>query len=400
VNFQPINKFFVPTLLLTVVLLSVMSAAFDRRESRLRSTQQEFLSAQQVAWAQEDAQRAMTAREKVVARAGVRAEELLKAFGGPVQAAVKNPDLSIQEMLAETASACAPTGTRVSVSVDSFTEFNLAITLRERLTSIQEAKICQCLLTNAAPYVHSIRFILGNDVLVELNRQAIESVTDWRSAPVGKIEGLLSTTEVQDLPSLANNAASDETSAEQDLSPEQKKFSEAEKYFEEDQIKHLRTLNGLAAGLYETSRLDTLRSRGELQSRIASLNELTTQLSSERDFFASRPTDMERLLNDQGLNPLVIAITKRDVIEQDQAESAGIAEVFDAISAYRDQMRLFLTSMASYWGQWTAEPATQKIQFTTPAAHDAYVLGTALLTQRAQSMQRAFELLNNSKPPK
>jgi hypothetical protein len=146
--------------------------------------------------------------------------------------------------------------------------------------------------------------------------------------------------------------------------------------------------------------LDTLQSRGQLQSRVASLDKLTSQLSSERDFFANRSTDMEQSLINQELSPLVIAIMKRNMIAQDQAESAAFAQLFDAVSAYRDETRVFLTGMASHWGEWTAERATRRIQFTTPGARDAYVRGAALLTQRAQSVQHAFESLGDFKQPK
>ncbi len=185
------NAFFASTLVLTLLAGWAMWKGYDRREVRLRAEQRQFLVDQRASWARQDAAQAVASQQRTAERERARAAEVLKALGGPAEAAIKNPELNIQQMLEQTARLCAPSGASTSVIVDRFTEFDVAFVLPETLTVTRLAGISQCLLKGGAPYVHSIRFIQGNELVAELDGLAIESLTNSSAASVESLEGLL-----------------------------------------------------------------------------------------------------------------------------------------------------------------------------------------------------------------
>jgi Zn-dependent M32 family carboxypeptidase len=109
---------------------------------------------------------------------------------------------------------------------------------------------------------------------------------------------------------------------------------------------------------------------------------------------------MEHLLKDQGLDPLLINIVTRGVSDRTQAETSIFVNLFNAISAYQEQIRTFLAEMKEQEGEWDIDLNTQLIQFTTSAARDKYVLGSNLVANSAGMVQQAFQAWANYKPSK
>ena len=262
---------------LTVILGWAIHEKYAGWESRQPAQQDLLLDAQQSVWAREDAEQAQADQQAALDRQKTYAAEEANVLGGPLGMAVKTPGLSIQQMLNQIALACAPAGTEVSVTVDRFTEFDVAFVLNRTLALAQMAEISRCLLTNGTPYVHSLRFIQGNEVLAELSGANLESVTNWNDLSVDAVKELL----------VAANASNDSTnetvsspmagtdsSAGQDLSPDQLKIKAVQDAFQNDFSNHLRRLNGLLAELNQDTGLSGLQSASQLQSRINSLNDI------------------------------------------------------------------------------------------------------------------------------
>ena len=398
--FRRINKIYVTTILLTLALGWIIWVKYADKESRLREEQSQFLAGQRTVWLQQDADRALTTNQKVLERKRTYAEEVVKALGGPVAAVTKNPALDIRQMLDQIARACAPAGTEVSVTVDRFTEFEVTMVLSGPSTFTRLAEISKCFLTNCIPYVHSLQFIQGNEVLAGLNGVAIESVTNWNDVSVESVQELLLAAGTQSQPaavSLTKNDGNTALTDGEDLAPDQIKLSEAQNTFKKHFADHVRVLNELVTNLSQAAQLDSFKSRDQLQSRINSLDQLGLRLAAEREFFMNQSADLERLLNDQGFDPLLISIIKRDFNKQNKAEEPILTNLFDAISGYQSQIRAFLTSMESHWGEWVVENNTHQFQPTTSAANDAYVLGEESVRQRAESVQDAFQSWANYK---
>jgi hypothetical protein len=396
-------RFGASALVLALFIGGLIWVKFDAKESRLEAEQRRLLSDQRIAWAQEDAQRAIAAEQEVAQRAKARAEKLVAALGGPVEAAFKNPELGIGQMLNQVALACAPPNSRVSVTVDRFTEFIVSVTLPGRLTSTQLADIAQRLLQKGVPYVQSVRFIQNDLVLAELDWPAIESVTDWSRVSLEEVARLISPANAMEQPSptfASANEGGASNPAPEDLSPDQRKIEAANNAFKENYRTHFSALKNLVASLDQASRLDTLWTRERLESRIASLDQLATALSAERQFFFNQPAEMNRLLKAQALEPLAITIITRNMKDLAQSESAVYAGVFDALAAYGEQIQAFLKGMGNHWGEWQADSSTKAVLFTSAAAREAYRSGSAQLAQSGESDQKAFQSWASYQPPK
>ncbi len=400
---QPINKFSAWIIILTLLLGWIMWGEFNRRESQLRAEQIQFLAVQPTTWAKEDAEHALAARQKSLELEKAYAQEQARALGGPIEAATKDPALDIRRMLNQIAIASAPADTEVSVTVDRFTEFDVALVLRQPLSLNEVAGITKVFLENTAPYVHSLRFIHGNEVLAQLKQDAIESITNWTAASADSIQTLLLISDTESEPRTAAMAAGD-TSATQtdkkDLTRDQIKIDQAQSTFTTHYNEHAHLLQKLAHDLSQAAQLDSVKSRAQLKAQIASLDQLATRLATERNFFLHQSADLELLLKGQELDPLVVSIIKRDVENRNQEQAAILSRLFDSLSTYQQQIKTFLAGMETTWGEWAVEPGTRQIQFTSARAQDAYSLGFVPVRASAQMVENNFRSWANDKPAK
>ena len=390
-NFQPTNKSCAIATVVALLLVWVVAVIFNVRESGLRTGQLAFVQAQQAIWSQQDVDRAMNAEQAAAERKRKYAEAMARALGGPIGAATKDPALDIREMLAQTGLACAPSNTEVSVTVDRFTEFDVAFVLHESLTFTRLAGISKLFLENGVPYVHGIRFILGNEVLAQLGGAEIESVTNWHAASDKSVEELLLASSEQSQPEVTAGAGSDNNTAQadpQDLIPDQITIQQAQKAFTNEYSQQIQILNDLVSDLNYVAQLGTLHDR-DLQSRIEWTGQQPAQIAALREFFLNQASEMERLLGGHGLDPLVVAIVKRRIATRTEAQAPFITALFDALSDYQTQVQAFLATMQSHQNEWFVQSGTTRIQFSTTATHDAY-------TAAADSVKRSLATLEDA----
>jgi hypothetical protein len=397
-----INKIFAGPFLLTIVLGLAIWLAFDGREARIRGEQHRFLDERRSVWQQEDEGRAIRARGKLREWEKASAQETIAALGGPIEAAIKDPELDIRRMLEHMGSACAPANTSVSVTVDQFTEFDVAMVLHEHLSLPELAAISKDFLKRAVPYVAGIRFIQGNEVLAELDSAAIDSVTDWSGVPADSVQALLLAAAIPGQAGLAggandSNAAPPNTEA---LNPDQLTIKDAQTTYKKDSDEHGRALNELVADLNQAAQLDSLQSQSQFESRFRWLDQLAAKLAVEREFFMDQAADMERLLSGKGLDPLIVTIITRGIKERQVDQSVILTNYFQADSAYLDQIRAFLTSMRNYLGEWDVDRTTHRIRFSTVDAQDAYTLGVKSLDASVQVVNDAFQAWANRQAAK
>lgn len=116
---------------------------------------------------------------EVAERRAVQAREIDIVLGGPVARILKDPDLTLSEMLRRVALACAAPGAEAVVRVEHFTEFDLVVSLRSLESPLALADTARCILGHGARYLNSLRFTYDTNLLLELGRQQIESVGNW-----------------------------------------------------------------------------------------------------------------------------------------------------------------------------------------------------------------------------
>jgi hypothetical protein len=384
-------------ILLAALLDWAVWNGFDYREDRLRAEHEQLLANQQAVWAKEKVKRALDAKQKSVEMEKAYAQQLIKAFGGPIETAIKTPGLDIQHMLRQLAIASAPAGTEVTVTVSRFTEFDAALVLHQSLSFRQMAAITKTFLKNGGPYIHNLRFIQGNEVLAQLDDAAIGSIPDWNTASADSVQALLSAPETEFESTATTTAAND---SNEDLSPDQIKINQVQRTFKAHFSEHVSRLEKVMADLDQTAQLDSVTSWDQLDTRITSLNQLASRLATERQFFLNQTAELEQLLNGQDLDPLLVTIMKRDMQNLNRNEAAILSDLFDSITAYQDKIKTFLGVMKSHWGEWTPEPATHQIRFTTADAQNTYSLAMIPVEASAQLVQANFRSWANYKPPK
>jgi hypothetical protein len=383
--------YYAATLIVSLLIGRGILMSFQTSSSALRDEQQRSLAAQNVAWAQEDAKRA----EEALERQKAREHRLVEALGGPLAAVAKDPELNILEMFRQSAIACSPTGTVVSVAVDRFTEYDVALTLPEALAPNSLAGIAQSLLKNGGPYIHDLRLLQGDRLLGYLDYTAIESVSNWSTATLGEVEGLLAANDESS--AKGSSDASGENTAAVDLSPMQAKVRDAQRTFSDHYQEHVRRLNQLVTELSRASRLETIQSSAQFQSQMTWLDQTASQLEDERKFFRDPASELEQLLGGQELDPLLIRILKRGAVER-IASPLAYDNLFVSVSGYLNQTRTFLSKMDNWRGEWGVDPQAGMVHFSSANAQSAYVTYSALVQQSAQQVQQAIRAVSDYQP--
>jgi hypothetical protein len=376
-------------LLVTSVIGWRVWAVFDHRETQALAQQQAWLENQRLTWSQEDSDRAIAVRRYAGEVALAHQKELLTALGGRAGAIAKNPMLDISGMLTQLAQACAPRGVTVSVTVDRFTEFDAALESPKTLSTNQLATAFKPLLDYGGPYLQSLRFLRGNQLVAELDGAAIESVSNWSDASVETFEHLLlvsGTTQPRTNAAITTPAET----APEDLNNDQKKIAAAQAAFSRLYNEHWQSLNEMLNKLDLSLLLDSSKPSSQLQDGIDKLNKLDDLISDERNFFLNQPTELGRLLGEQGSDPLAITIMERTKKKDLEGEILLIDKMFDAISAYRSANQEFLKSMLGLWGEWTVDSFSPTIQFTSQAIKTRYRAANDPTQIKAEAVRQAI----------
>jgi hypothetical protein len=373
------------TVLLTLILGRVIYEDFDRRAADRSAEQQQEITRRQVAWALEDQKLALAVQDRDQRLDTGFSNRLILAFGGPVPAAVKNPKWSIAEMLQQTAVACAPPGTRVTVSVDRFTDFDVALELPDGVSRDQIADIGRILITNTLPYVHSVRFY-----------EAGQSAGHWDAMGDAGVGARETRTKAANAPSLgaAGADANVDSAVDEEMDPNQKKYLTGQEKFNKRFAEHSRQLNKLAVDFNSLASLKSIPTAYKFKAQISWLERLSIQFTNEQTFFLNQDWYWEQSMQEQKLDPLLIGILKRDVVEKTKAALPLYDDLFQALAAYRDQIGHFLKAMDACREQWRLVDQSDVIQFSTSDANSTYTLESGMLQADAESLNAAMQRLS------
>jgi hypothetical protein len=395
-NRRPSHLLTVCALLATLVFAALLVRRFEDRVGVLRANHQQQLAALQKQWAREDAARKVAAHEEALRRHRAHQRELKQALGGPTEVPARNPDLTIKEMLEQTARVCAPAGASVVVRVDRFTEFEVIVTLKGASSSNQLAELTTCLLRHGAPYVHSLRFIQGGRVIAELDQRALELVPDWSQASVTTAQELLvsSGPAAPSPDAAANDAQHPSVKGETpELTGDRKRLQEVEDAFYRARTNQFDRLNKLIEVQDFAPRLASVSSVSALEDRLKWLGDNDSVLDSARALLLDPEPEYRRRLNEQSLDPKVVTILCRGLAERGALQRPYLAKLLDAVAERQRAAKSFLSAMQSQWGNWHADPADGRIYFDPPMARDAqeaYQRGSAQYKQASDALVAAL----------
>src|SRR5436190_7878378 len=143
----------------------------------------------------ERTQRLFEARIRWTEELETRNRELLqereRTLGGPLEEILKNPDLSIGQMLLGIAAHYTPTGSRAQVRVERFTEFTIYLDLLPSVSAEARAQLCKDIIKDGLPYVSTLVLRRAGNVVGIIEREAIESVADWTNVPISTVAAML-----------------------------------------------------------------------------------------------------------------------------------------------------------------------------------------------------------------
>lgn len=393
-NQRPAPLLTLCALLGTLVLAAVLVGRFEGRVSALRADHQRQLAALQQQWAREDAARKVAAHEETLKRQ----RELDQALGGPTEIPFRNPDLTIQQMLEQTARACAPAGASVVVRVDRFTEFEVIVTLQSGTATNQLAELTTCVLRHGAPYVHSLRFIQGHRVIAELDQRALELVPDWSQASLTTAQALLASSGLG-VPSPAAAAKDAQPPSVREEAPEltgdRKRLQEVEVAFNRARTEQFARLDKIIVAQDYAPRLPGIGSASALADRLKWLGDNDSALESARAFLLNSEPEYRRRLNEQHFDPEVVTILCRGMTDRAEQQRPYLKKLLDAAAERQRVTKSFLAAMQSQWGNWHADPADGRIYFDPPKARDAqdaYNHGNAQYEQAGLALGTALRV--------
>jgi hypothetical protein len=394
-NRRPAPLLTVCALLATLVLAALLVRRFEDRAGALRANHQQQLVTLQKQWASEDAARKVAAHEEALRRQRAHQRELEQALGGPTEVPARNPDLNIQQMLEQTARACAPAGASVVVRVDRFTEFEVIVTLKGVPGPNQLAELTTCLLRHGAPYVHTLRFIQGARVIAELDQRALELVPDWSQASVTTAQQLLASSGLAAPSPVAAANDAQPPSAKEDspeLTGDRKRLQEVDDAFYRARTNQFDRLNKLIEAQDFAARLPSVGRASDLDERLKWLGDNESALDSARAFFLNPEPEYRRLLNEQNFDPLMVTILCRGLTERGEQQRPYLTRLLDAVAERQRITKSFLAAMQSQWGNWHGNPATGRIYFDPPRdreAQEAYNRGSAQYERASHAVELA-----------
>jgi hypothetical protein len=302
-------------------------------------------------------------------------------------------------MLHDTAVACAPAGTKISVNVDRFTEFDVAVVLPQRLPVDRLAVIAKALIERTVPYVHSLRFIHGDNLLAYLDVAEIEAETNWHMVSLKTVAWRLSEAGKAGQITAANTTENtDDAQPKEEETPAQTAFRKAQADFKIDYEEHFRLLRNLIQSLGRAAMIEGIQTHDQFVSQMKALAQNESDMADLQTFYLNQSADFVLLLRDDGVDPLLVTIYQRGMEDDNLREAPIFDELFKALSAYVQQIREGLTTMDACRGEWSVDTQTHRVQFTTAQAREAYLNETSQVQTSANVVREAAEKMSNYKP--
>ncbi|MBL7129583.1 MAG: hypothetical protein ISS16_11445 [Ignavibacteria bacterium] len=122
-------------------------------------------------------------------------DELWQEYGQSdiLKGIANDPDLTILQMLEEIGNKAAPPQSKVAVSIENFTEFDIYITVYEQIEKETASETVKSILVHCSYYVNSIKFVYQDNVVKIIEKREIDKVKDWKVISLSSVEKLFKT---------------------------------------------------------------------------------------------------------------------------------------------------------------------------------------------------------------
>lgn len=311
--------------------------------------------------------------------------EVVAAAGGPADYAIKNPELTLSQMLSQLALACAPKDSKTSVKVDHFTEFEIVVDFPQPPEPSTLGEITSCVLSRSAAYLHAIRFTHRGTLIAELTPEALNSVPNWATISSSVASSLLTR------PSQPTQIATANTSSPGSASqPEASPKNPALEAYNELLTKQLDEFNQFIQTLFSAGSLPSYNSAAMIQEKLVELDNAWASLKLKRDLLANPLPHLDRLLRQHGSDPLYNEIVLRGERERLTGRQRAWETRFHAIQALLSSTSGFLMAMHQTWGQWSV--SGDQIQFDSRELEQTYRTWSDRVKTSADELNAALAL--------
>jgi hypothetical protein len=363
------------------------------RETELVAAHQKSIAARKEQFELREVKRQINARDETVRRQRRYYDEYVAALGGPLDAALKHPELTILGMLQELARACSPPGSAPHVSVERFTDFTVLIDLPGQETNPALAKIAHCLLLHASQYLNGVRFSCRGRVVAQLDRRGIESAADWAKATAADVQKLLVEPDFSEPPTFVGAVPPVEQPIQepQNLPPEVQRQKLAEERFVEAYKRADAQLRSAIERQTEAIDLTGVKLAGDLDERGKLLAEAERAAAEAKRVLGDPVIEYERILQQQQLDPVYIRAAARTATQTYANSRRAVARIFAALDERSTCARQFLATMKAHFGAWTYQPFQDRIDFHDPTAQQDYAAAIKRFKSASDALVGAVE---------
>lgn len=358
------------------------------REAALRERYATLQQVQERDRARDRADREVSALEEFRVQASRLHEELVMAAGGELAAALCDPEVTLSRAVELIAQHCLPTNATVQVRVDRFIEFEVTGFLTAEVPQMELARAARCLLTEAAGLVHSLRFAFQGQLVSGLDRQSIESVTNWATLTDDQVILLMAGPDSASENRLVPRTALAEEE-EQDRDSDAGRMREVLLGFDSTQSEQIKLFSAKSLELLQLSGLAGLNTVADLHGRIERGRILQAEIAELKANFIDPFPSLTRLLLNANLDAVLVRATVRDIRERTRASRSAAEPVFSRLREFSVQLDAHLATLGDIWGRWELESDGATIRFADAATHQTFERSRKPLERSAESVQSA-----------
>jgi hypothetical protein len=363
-----------------------------RRASSMEQEQAVQREVREASWTHERSEREGRLLQASQIEESRREQEFLAAAGGGLAGHLANPRVTLTRTLELISQACLPSHATVTVTVDRFVEFDVLATLGKPARAADLAEWSRCILASSGNLVHSLRFAHQEEIQGSLDRQSIESVTNWNAIADGEVTTLLAGEFDRRNPSITEPVASEDSDVEEVPDSDSARLRMIHREFAQLLVERSRAFTSALNDLIQTSRLAGLGTSQDLQTRKRLSKSLVKRLQDLQPSLMEFADAYEALLDTTRLDPVLRQASLRGARQQLQNANTALETLYRRITEYSVEQEAFFVTLGENWGRWQIEPGGASPRFDSIAT--ASTLGSAdrQIAQAAEALRQANDL--------
>lgn len=340
-------------------------------------------------------------RGKTRDEAARRKLEVDKALGGPVDAALRNPEFTLQRALQSAADACAPSNSVARVEVDRFTEFTVVIRSPEPLATNQMIAFAREFLPQTSKYIDSVRFSVREKIIAELDREDIQFVSNWNEVSDARLIMLLArelpASVAQDAAELARirqeQALAEVLVAEPGL---REKVSRADRNFRQIAQKAYEHLSLAVDLTHRAAAITEVRALGDLDKLEKQIRDARDHFARSKEFWKSPADAWGKSLAAENLSAQAREQFTQNFSAVFQTDDQKMQKLFEALDGQMESTAYLLRLLADNQGGWKFLREEGAIQFTDLNFGRTFERARLQVRNDAEATQTALQIWNNA----